>query len=204
MVHPWPKGNRPATRVTAPRETDPQQTSCGNQRFFRAMLVITMILRDSIYWDSAWQALPKVFYYIYHAYCVSSTFLNIYTYIIYVYTQKSHNFSFASHVSLSESLCTDTHTHTHTHTQGQVRLLFPHHRWGDEDAVSQILWIESGRPWIHSLVPEPLLLTISWNRLRTTLVSMCILFSVPNIYGRRRWHPLQYSRLENPMDGGAW
>ena len=21
---------------------------------------------------------------------------------------------------------------------------------------------------------------------------------------RRRWHPLQYSRLENPMDGGAW
>ena len=116
MVHPWPKGNRPGTRVTAPRETDPQQTSCGNQRFFRAMLVITMILRDSIYWDSAWQALPKVFYYIYHAYCVSSTFLNIYTYIIYVYTQKSHNFSFASHVSLSESLCTDTHTHTHTHT----------------------------------------------------------------------------------------
>ena len=22
--------------------------------------------------------------------------------------------------------------------------------------------------------------------------------------GRRRWHPLQYSCLENPMDGGAW
>ena len=21
---------------------------------------------------------------------------------------------------------------------------------------------------------------------------------------RRRWHPLQYSCLENPMDGGAW
>ena len=21
---------------------------------------------------------------------------------------------------------------------------------------------------------------------------------------RRRWHPLQCSRLENPMDGGAW
>ena len=22
--------------------------------------------------------------------------------------------------------------------------------------------------------------------------------------GRRRWHPLQYSLLENPRDGGAW
>ena len=22
--------------------------------------------------------------------------------------------------------------------------------------------------------------------------------------GRRQWHPLQYSCLENPMDGGAW
>ena len=21
---------------------------------------------------------------------------------------------------------------------------------------------------------------------------------------RRQWHPLQYFRLENPMDGGAW
>ena len=21
---------------------------------------------------------------------------------------------------------------------------------------------------------------------------------------RRQWHPLQYSCLENPMDGGAW
>ena len=23
-------------------------------------------------------------------------------------------------------------------------------------------------------------------------------------YQRRQWHPLQYSGLENPMDGGAW
>ena len=25
-----------------------------------------------------------------------------------------------------------------------------------------------------------------------------------DLFQRRRWHPLQYSRLENPMDGGAW
>ena len=24
------------------------------------------------------------------------------------------------------------------------------------------------------------------------------------MYWRRRWHPLQHSCLENPMDGGAW
>ena len=24
------------------------------------------------------------------------------------------------------------------------------------------------------------------------------------MYQRRQWHPLQYSCLENPMDGGAW
>ena len=28
--------------------------------------------------------------------------------------------------------------------------------------------------------------------------------TVHNIHWRRRWHPLQYSRLESPMDGGAW
>ena len=26
----------------------------------------------------------------------------------------------------------------------------------------------------------------------------------PSAFRRRQWHPLQYSRLENPMDGGAW
>ena len=36
------------------------------------------------------------------------------------------------------------------------------------------------------------------------LISVSLL-RVPNrISQRRRWHPTQYSRLENPMDRGAW
>ena len=29
-------------------------------------------------------------------------------------------------------------------------------------------------------------------------------FSTLTMNGRRQWHPLQYSCLENPTDGGAW
>ena len=36
------------------------------------------------------------------------------------------------------------------------------------------------------------------------LLSPCLFNLYAEYIGRRQWHPLQYSCLENPMDGGAW
>lgn len=88
-------------------------------------------------------------------------------------------FPFASHVSLSETL--------HTHTWVKFYCCF-HIAGEGEDTVSQILWLECGGPWTHSLAPEPLLLTISWNRLRMTW-SLCVFFplSLTSTPGKELW-----------------
>ena len=38
------------------------------------------------------------------------------------------------------------------------------------------------------------------------LLVCCLVISIPltMVNRRRQWHPLQYSCLENPMDGGSW
>ena len=120
-VHMWPPergaAGSPGSHVTAPKETDVQQTSFGNECFIKTMLITTIILRDNIDWNSIWQVLPWGLYYIYHTHCMSSTFLNMYTYIIYMYTQKSHWLYFL--LCFSCIIKWDfTHTHTHTHTHG--------------------------------------------------------------------------------------
>ena len=36
------------------------------------------------------------------------------------------------------------------------------------------------------------------------VIQLCLIGNLCWVSGKRQWHPLQYSCLENPMDGGAW
>ena len=124
---------------------------------------------------------------------MSSTFLNMYTYIIYMYTQKSHWLYFL--LCFSCIIKWDfTHTHTHTH-MGQVLLLFPHHRWGWGHCVPDSL----ARMWralnsqSGSWTPP---LNHQLKQIEDDLVSMCILFSVPDTYTRERALARQSSNAE--------
>ena len=50
-------------------------------------------------------------------------------------------------------------------------------------------------------------LLLFWKLLESSLPSVPkshVYVSSVGVKRRRQWHPLQYSRLENPMDGGAW
>ena len=50
------------------------------------------------------------------------------------------------------------------------------------------------------------LLDIEYSPLCCTVISCCLslLYIVVHIFGEGSGTPLQYSCLENPMDGGAW
>ena len=45
---------------------------------------------------------------------------------------------------------------------------------------------------------------LSWGRIRLQCGRPGFDPWIGNIPWRRKWQPLQYSRLENPVDGGAW
>ena len=43
-----------------------------------------------------------------------------------------------------------------------------------------------------------------WDKQQIQMKSVFLLVVLYQNSWRRQWHPLQYSCLENPMDGGAW
>ena len=45
---------------------------------------------------------------------------------------------------------------------------------------------------------------IVWMNENGTIHSLWLYYIPAKCQRRRQWHPLQYSCLENPMDGGAW
>ena len=46
--------------------------------------------------------------------------------------------------------------------------------------------------------------SITQDKVQVTMGLVNNLYTTRAQYRRRQWHPLQYSCLENPMDGGAW